>query len=107
MEKKREEWPKVDQEKLDKVVKEYIKRMIKIHKTGHGITTDYQIDCPQCDRARAMDFTNRDWHCLWVDCRYILPRESYPFGPNGIKEVFHLKNLLDFLNKWKHLLELE
>ncbi len=107
MEKKRKEWPKVDQEKLDKVVKEYIERMIKIYKMGYGTSTDYQIDCPQCGRIRAMDFGGGDWLCLWRDCRYVLPRESYPLGPNGIREIIHFKKMLNFLDKWKHLLELE
>lgn len=103
MEEERKEAPKVSQEKLDKAIREYLERMIKIHETKQGISTDDQIDCPQCGRLRAIVFRDGDWYCLWEGCKYNLPQESCPIGLNGFKEMIRLNNMMDFVNKWKHL----
>ncbi|OIO47824.1 MAG: hypothetical protein AUJ32_01990 [Parcubacteria group bacterium CG1_02_40_82] len=94
----------MDQKKLEQVIKEYILRMIEVHKTHKGSTTDFLMDCPHCETARGMEFKEGAWTCLWTNCRYVLPVEVAPPGPEEFKQIMILKKRLNFLKRWNHLL---
>jgi ribosomal protein L37AE/L43A len=84
-------------ERLEQAVREYIQRMVKISKTGQGITTDYQLDCPKCENSRGMEFRDGIWKCLWRQCGFVLSKKDGPPGPAEIKKIINLKRQLDFL----------
>ena len=92
---------KVAKAKIEKVVKEYLERMTQ--KKRVRTSTDYLIDCPQCDRMRAMECRGGIWQCLWRDCHYVLPSELSPPDQHELKQILQIKRQLDFLARWKHV----
>jgi len=70
------------------VVKEYVERIIKSHKTLTGITTDKHIDCPKCGQYRTIIWTGRRkgyWQSC-SSCGFVFPEGSAPPGPEEVEE---------------------
>lgn len=97
----------MDDTKIKRVIKEYIKRMAENYKTKKGVSTDKQIDCPKCGLHRGMEFMKISgiWRCLSVDCDYKFPSEITPPNPFEFDEIMKLKERLDFIEKNREMLD--
>lgn len=89
--KRREEIKKLPiEERIKRVVKEYMERMFKLFETCKGVSTDSQIDCPDCGRHRGVECCiERGWMCLWGDCYFTFPKELTPPSPDELRDWYY------------------
>ena len=91
---------KVTEEEIKRVIKEYIERMFELFKTHHGVTTDSQIDCPQCGRYRGISLENGRWRCSWMDCIFTLPEEFIPPTPAELEAFYNWERIKEKIGKF-------
>ncbi len=90
--KRREERKKLPiEQRIMRVVKEYMERMFKLFETCKGVSTDSRIDCPDCGRHRGVEFRigRGEWMCLWRDCYFTFPKELTPPSPDELRAWYH------------------
>jgi hypothetical protein len=59
------------EEKIKQVITDYIKRVLKICETSQGSTSDYNIDCPKCQKYRSITWNGNYWACGWIIADFI------------------------------------
>ncbi len=82
------------EEKVKKVIKEYFERIIKSHITREGVTTDKNIDCPNCGCSRAIFWSGgqRGYWNKCHQCGFNFPKELTPSGPEELEEILEIKD---------------
>lgn len=88
------------EEKIKKVVREYIERVFKLFETRWGVTTDEAIDCPQCGRHRGISLTQGGWRCHWIDCNFTFPKGLTPPTPRELEVFLYQKELEKRISKF-------
>ena len=100
------------EEKIKKVVREYILRMREAYETLHSIGNDQHIDCPYCGFVRAMRphcITRQGhvWQCSWDTCRKQLPLEYSPPAQDELERFWdwerfikETKGFLEAMENW-------
>ncbi len=79
--------------KIKEAVNDYLDRT----RGEGGKSSDSElIDCPECGRFRAMEFKGVAanyylWKCLWKGCRYEIPEEFSPPGPDEVARLIRMK----------------
>ena len=84
--KRREEMKKLPiEQRIKRVVKEYMQRILKLVETCKVAITDDQIDCPKCGRYRCIELRPNGWMCIWKDCYFTFPKELTPPSPDELR----------------------
>lgn len=83
-----------DEGKMRNVIKDYIERMIKAHKTLESTTTDRQIDCPKCGTYRAFAWRGgrKGYWGKCYSCGFEFPVSLTPPSPEELEEIFAMKD---------------
>jgi hypothetical protein len=89
------------EEKIKQVIKEYLERMIKSHRTRQGVTTDRHIDCPKCKTYRSIFWSGgrRGYWGKCCSCGFEFPKELSPPGPEEIEEFLERKDEEERMNE--------
>lgn len=68
-----------DIENIRRVIREYKKRMLEVFEgRAQAVSTDPQIDCPECGEFRGLVPNGGNWRCLKRNCRFSFPENLIP-----------------------------
>lgn len=78
--------PGDEQQRIIEVVGDWLKKMIKLIDTGHGVTSDELIVCPMSDIATLIS-SDGVWRCLVRGCNFYFPTDFTPPSPDKLKKI--------------------
>jgi hypothetical protein len=83
-----------DEGKMKNVIKDYLERMVKAHKTLESTSTDRNIDCPKCKTYRAFAWRGgqKGYWGNCYSCGFKFPENLAPPSPIELEEIFAMKD---------------
>lgn len=75
---------RVEEEKIRRVLTEWLERMLRNFRTLRGCSTDAHIDCPGCANLRAISYQHGGWSCLYR-CGFEFPKHIMPPSPEELE----------------------
>ena len=90
---------KPSKKEIIRVVKEWMERMRKASETKHFLTSDHDMNCPQCGDFRGISFYHdQGWMCRKRDCSFVFPKELVPPTPDEFEDYLKCREFEEKIN---------